>query len=162
MTLITDEARRWADREYPTVEFRVDARDIAKYARAIGADDPVHYDREAAVAAGYPDVVAPSMFVYVIRMQAYNLVSRDRLAPDGSATDDVPPVETKRAMAGEISLEVAEPIVAGDVITVTKRLVDMYEKQGRSGPLVFVDMEFTFTNDRGQQVAQERFTRIYR
>lgn len=162
MTFITDEARRWADREYPSVEFRVDTRDIARYARAIGAHDPVHFDTDAAVAAGYPDVVAPAMFVYVIRMQAYNLVGRDRLEPDGSASDDVPPLETKRAMAGETSLEIGEPIVAGDVITVTKRLVDMYEKSGRSGPLVFVDMEFAFTNHRGQQVAHERFTRIYR
>jgi hypothetical protein len=38
----------------------------------------------------------------------------------------------------------------------------MYEKEGRSGPLVFVEMEFTFTNQRGEMVARENFTRIYR
>jgi hypothetical protein len=52
--------------------------------------------------------------------------------------------------------------VAGDVITVQKRLARMYEKEGRSGPLVFVEMEFTFTNQRGEMVARENFTRIYR
>jgi hypothetical protein len=52
--------------------------------------------------------------------------------------------------------------VAGDVITVQKRLAQMYEKEGRSGPLVFVEMEFTFTNQRGEMVARESFTRIYR
>ncbi len=162
MTLITEEARRWADRSYPEVAFNVDARDIAKYAVAIGATDPIHFEREAAEEAGYRDVVAPSMFCYVIRMQAYNLVTKDRLEPDGSPSDDVPPLETKRAMAGETNLEVLAPVVAGDVITVRKRLVDMYEKEGRSGPLVFVDMEYVFTRDDGDEVARERFTRIYR
>jgi hydroxyacyl-ACP dehydratase HTD2-like protein with hotdog domain len=65
-------------------------------------------------------------------------------------------------MAGETSVVLGEPIVAGDVISVEKRLADMYEKEGRSGPLVFVDMEFTFTNQRGELVAKENFTRIYR
>ena len=162
MTLITEDARRWADRTYPSVAFTVDARDIAKYARAIGADDPVHVDKRAAVAAGYRDVVAPALFPYVIRVQAYNLVDRDGLEPDGSPSDDVPPLPTRRAMAGETTIELGAPIVAGDVITVDKRIVGMYEKAGRSGPLVFVDMEFAFTNQHGEKVARERFTRIYR
>jgi hypothetical protein len=38
----------------------------------------------------------------------------------------------------------------------------MYEKEGRSGPLVFVEMEFIFTNQKGELVAKEYFTRIYR
>lgn len=162
MTLITDEARRWADRTYPTIEFTVSARDIAKYARAIGADDPIHFDTDAARAAGHRDVVAPPMFPYVIRMQAYNLVGREELEDDGSPSADVPPLETRRAMAGEITVEVGERVTADDVITVEKRLVDMYEKSGRSGPLVFVDMEFEFTNQAGKMVTRERFTRIYR
>lgn len=62
MGVITDEARSWADREYPTRDFLVDARDIAKYADAIGAEDPIHFDKTSAVSAGYRDVVAPPMF----------------------------------------------------------------------------------------------------
>ncbi|MPZ72582.1 MAG: hypothetical protein GEU74_05020 [Nitriliruptorales bacterium] len=162
MTVITDEARRWADRTYPAVEFTVDARDIAKYAHAVGADDPVHFDKSAAMAVGYRDVVAPSTFCYVVRMQAYNLVGRSRLEPDGSPSDDVPPLPTRRAMAGETTLDIQRPVTAGDVITVTKRLLGMHEKSGRSGPLVFVEMEFTYTDQNGDIVARERFTRIYR
>jgi 3-methylfumaryl-CoA hydratase len=65
-------------------------------------------------------------------------------------------------MAGETTVELGERIVAGDVITVQKKLARMYEKEGKSGPLVFVEMEFTFTNQRGDMVARESFTRIYR
>jgi acyl dehydratase len=162
MGVITEEARRWADREYPRFEMRVTATDIAKFAYATGETNPVHFDRGAAVAAGYADVVAPTLFTYVVRMHASTLVPTDQIEPDGSPSADVPPLPTRRAMAGETRVELGAPVVAGDVITVEKRLSDMYEKEGRSGPLVFVDMEFTFTNQRGEMVARETFTRIYR
>jgi len=160
--VITDEARRWAEREYPSFDYRVTASDIAKFAQATGETNPIHFDRDAAVAAGYPDVVAPSLYPYVVRTHASALDPFDQLEPDGSPTADVPPLPTRRAMAGETRVVVGERVVAGDTITVTKRLAQMYEKEGRSGPLVFVEMEFTFTNQRGELVARENFTRIYR
>jgi acyl dehydratase len=160
--VITDEARRWAEREFPRFEFTVSRRDIAQFAHATEATNPIHFDPAAAAAAGFQDVVAPSLFPYVIRMQAYNLVDRDHLEPDGSASADVPPLSARRAMAGETVVELGEPIVAGDVITVEKRVVDLYEKEGRTGPLVFVQMEFIFHNQDQRMVARERFTRIYR
>lgn len=162
MGVITEDARKWANRDYPRFEMTVTATDIAKFAHATGETNPIHFDREAAVAAGYRDVVAPTLFTYVVRMHASALVPADQLEADGSPSADVPPLPTKRAMAGETAVELGERIVAGDVITVEKRLADMYEKEGRSGPLVFVDMEFTFTNERGDLVARETFTRIYR
>jgi hypothetical protein len=162
MGVITEEAREWARREYPSYTMAVGRTDIQKYAHAIGESDPVYFDADAARAEGYADIVAPPFFPYVIRMHAAHVVGRDHLEPDGSASADVPPLPTTRAMAGEITIDLGEQVVAGDQITVTKRIVDMYEKEGRSGPLVFVTQEFTFTNQRGELVARERFTRIYR
>jgi acyl dehydratase len=162
MGVITDEARRWAERDYPRFEMQVTATDIARFAHATGETNPIHFDKDAAAAAGYDDVVAPTLFTYVVRMHASALVPPDQLERDGSPTADVPPLPTRRAMAGETAVVLGERVVAGDVIGVEKRLADMYEKEGRSGPLVFVEMEFTFTNQRGELVARENFTRIYR
>jgi 3-methylfumaryl-CoA hydratase len=162
MGVITEEARRWADRVYPNFEMRVTATDIARFAHATGEKNPIHFDKKAAEAAGYTDVVAPTLFSYVVRMHASTLVPPDQLEPDGSPSADVPPLPTRRAMAGETSVVLGERIVAGDVISVKKRLANMYEKEGRSGALVFVEMEFAFTNQRGDLVARENFTRIYR
>lgn len=160
MGVVTDEARDWAKRDYPFFEYPVTRIDIARFARATGETDPVYFDPAAATEAGYEDVLAPTMFPYAVRMHASTLFAD--LEPDGSPTADVPPLPTKRAMAGETSISFGVPIVAGDVIAVSRRVADMYEKEGRSGPLVFVVMEFTFTNQRGEQAARERFTRIYR
>jgi hypothetical protein len=38
----------------------------------------------------------------------------------------------------------------------------MYEKQGRSGPMVFVVSESTYRNQHGKVVGVQRFTSIYR
>jgi acyl dehydratase len=71
MGVITEEARRWANREYPRFEMRVTATDIARFARATGETNPIYFDPAAAKAAGHPDVVAPTLFPYVIRMHAW-------------------------------------------------------------------------------------------
>lgn len=38
---------------------------IREYAKAIQSDDPLHYDEDAARAAGYPNVVAPLTFIAI-------------------------------------------------------------------------------------------------
>jgi acyl dehydratase len=50
--VITEEARRWAEREYPSFDFEVTATDIAKFAHATGETNPIHLDKDAAMAAG--------------------------------------------------------------------------------------------------------------
>jgi hydroxyacyl-ACP dehydratase HTD2-like protein with hotdog domain len=160
MGVITADARDWADREYPDFDYPVTRIDIARFAQATGESDPAHFDPTAAADAGHADVVAPTMFPYAIRMHGATLGGE--IERDGSPAGDVPPLPTKRAMAGETSISFGVAIVAGDLITVRKHVVDMYEKKGRSGTLVFVTMEFVFSNQRDEHVATERFTRIYR
>lgn len=162
MTLITDEARKWASEPFEEVTFAVGRNDVRRFSYATGALDPVHIDIEAARAAGYPDLLAPPYFPYVVRMHGSNLTSREGLTSDGSAAEDVPPLPTKRAMAGETEIELGASVFAGDTITLRKHIADLYEKVGRSGPMVFVKTEFTFTNQRDELVMREHFTRIYR
>ncbi len=160
--VITDEARAWADEPFPVMAMAVSRTDIARFARATGETDPRYFDPDAAQAAGHPDVLAPPYFPYVIRMHGANLRDRADLTADGSSDEDVPPLPFERAMAGETSIEFGVAIHAGDEITLEKRIVDLYERVGRSGTLVFVTQEFRFTNQRDELVMQERFTRIYR
>ncbi len=161
-SIITEQARRWAAEPFAPSVFPVGRNDVLRFAHAIGATDPVHTEVEAAHAAGYPDLLAPAYFPYVIRMHAANLAGRDRLEADGSASEDVPPLDVKRAMAGETEIEMGVPVFAGDTVTMHKEIVDLYEKVGRSGPMAFVKTQFTFWNQDSQLVMRERFTRIYR
>src|ERR1044072_4237837 len=61
MTMKTDERGK----EWPATTYEVGREKIGEYARVIGIENPIHFDREAAKAAGYRDVVAPPMFCVV-------------------------------------------------------------------------------------------------
>ena len=49
-------------KEWPATTYEVGKEKIGEYARVLGIENPVHFDREAAKAAGFRDVVAPPMF----------------------------------------------------------------------------------------------------
>ena len=160
-TLLTDATRRWADRTYPVQHVTVAAGDIRRFAMATGETDPIHFDPEAARAAGFRDVVAPPMFYVYLRVLPNHLRPRDQLEPDGSPSEDIPPVAITGAMAGETELEVDGYLCAGDEVACHKRLVDLTEKVGRSGPLLFLLFEYRY-EVAGRTVVRERFTRILR
>jgi acyl dehydratase len=161
-SIVTAEARAWADRDYPVHEVDVSRTDIARFAHATGETAPVHFDPATAREAGFDDVVAPPMFYVTLRIGPYNLRPTSEFEPDGTPTDDVPPLPTRRGMAGETELRFDGSIVAGDTISVHKRLIELREKEARSGRLVFLDFEFRYVNQRGQTVVVESFTRILR
>jgi hydroxyacyl-ACP dehydratase HTD2-like protein with hotdog domain len=160
-TLLTDATRAWADRTYPVRHVTVTAGDIRRFAYATGETDPIHFDREAARAAGFRDVVAPPMFYVFLRVSPNHLRPRSELEPDGSPSEDIPPVAITGAMAGETELEIDGCFCAGDEVGCHKRLADLTEKVGRSGPLLFLTFEHRY-DVAGATVVRERFTRILR
>ena len=163
MTLISDEARAWIGREYPSRTIPVGRNDIVRFAIATGEDDPVHHDADAARAAGYRDVLAPPAFVSVLAAHSQLFVPRSRLRADGLVEEQYPPLPVKRIMVGEISLRFGEDICAGDEITVSKTLVGMTEREGRDGaPMVVIDFERRYRNQDGADVADERYAVVVR
>ena len=54
-----------AGKQWPPVTYEVGLEKIREYARAVGETNRVYLDREAALAAGFRDVVAPPMFCVV-------------------------------------------------------------------------------------------------
>ena len=61
----------------PSAVYEVGRTKIAEFAAAVGADDPVHRDAEAARAAGHPDVIAPPTFAIVVSLEAAFVVLGD-------------------------------------------------------------------------------------
>jgi hypothetical protein len=58
--------------------------------------------------------------------------------------------------------EYFEPVHAGDRITATGRVADVYEKSGSSGSLLFIIFETDYVNQSGTLVARLRGTAIRR
>ena len=62
-----------------------------------------------------------------------------------------------RVLHGEQEFEYLAPIRAGDRLTATSRIGDVYEKQGRrGGAMTFVVFENEYRNQRGEKVAVSR------
>lgn len=135
--------------EWPVYTIEVERGKIAEFAQAVKAADPVYRDRDAARAAGYADVPVPPTFSAV----------GQHWAPKVSVEEDLG-VDLKRVLAGGAEWEYLGDIVAGDVLTVHGRVVDMVEKQGGRGPMTLIVRENTFVNQRGETVLRLRGTMI--
>jgi hydroxyacyl-ACP dehydratase HTD2-like protein with hotdog domain len=73
-----------------------------------------------------------------------------------------PKVPLERVMAGGISIRYHRKILAGDVLVARRTLTDLYEKSGRSGPLIFYEVSLDIRLESGEPVLEEKTTRILR
>jgi acyl dehydratase len=114
-----------AGRVYPpSPVYEVGREKIAEFAIAIGSDDPVHRDPEAAQALGYPDVIAPPTFAVIVAQRAEAQVFTD---PDSG-------VDFSRLVHGEERFTHHRPIVTGDRLTAVLH-VDVAREVGGHGML---------------------------
>ena len=103
-------------RAYPdTPPYLVGREKVREFARAVGSTDPLSLDPEAAVAAGYPDVVAPPTFPVVVQ----DLTLAQLLA------DETAGVDFSRVVHGEQRFRFTRPIVAGDLLTAAMTVTDV-------------------------------------
>jgi acyl dehydratase len=93
----------------PTAPYEIGREKIREFAEAIGDDNPVYFDPEAAQALGYPDVIAPPTFPIIITMRAAGQIIAD---PDLG-------LDYSKVVHGEQSFSYSRPIQAGDVLQVS-------------------------------------------
>ena len=117
----------------------VSAEAIGKYCAAIGETNPLYTEEAAAKQGPYRTIVAPPSFAVTFRNGRHFFTHVPRF---GSAGFD----------AGK-DVEFAAPIRAGDQITLSSHVKEIYEKTGRSGSMVFVVVRSTVQNQNGEVVA---------
>ena len=112
--------RDWIGRVAPRGEpVEVTRNDIRRFAVAIGDDNPLYTDREAAKAAGYTDVIAPPTF----------LISASTGGGEGGFIRE-PELGLNFAMVvhGEQRFAFTRPVQAGDVLELEQRIADITAK----------------------------------
>jgi acyl dehydratase len=137
----------------------VTARDIKRFAQAIGTTEGIHCDEEYARSTRHGALVAPPLFCQTL---TYADVPPDRLPADGSPAELAVPLEAQRTVGGSSDYTVHRLVKAGETITVTSLVKDVYTKQGRSGPLWMVVVETHFDDADGAPVASETATYVKR
>ncbi len=109
----------------PGEPYEVSRVKIADFADAIGEPSELCRNREAAVEAGYPDVIAPPTFAVVLSMAAADEVHHD----PGLGLD------FSMVVHGEQSFSHSRPLHAGDRVLVTST-VDSIKTVGALSMLV--------------------------
>lgn len=148
--LITPEIRAWIGRSAPPQRIEIARRDIVKY--AVATEQRLEKYRNGDE--------APPMFLFGASMP---ICALDELGSDGLRRDTLlPDLPLKRVMAGGIKQRYHRPIRPGDVLLIQREITDIYEKQGSSGPLIFITYEITIKTEEGELVMQETQGRINR
>lgn len=161
-SLITDEIRAWVGRQAPPWTIEVTALDVKRFAVATDDRNPLYTDAEQAQHSRYGGLIAPPLF-YMAPLT--DPVPEDELRPDGLPYEGrfpIPPTPLPRLMDGGTDIEFFTPIRVGDTLTARSTIVDIYQKEGRSGPLIFVVRETTYTNQNDEVVIVEKGSSILR
>lgn len=151
MALLTEEHLKWVGTSDPAVTVEVSRRDIVKYATSTEQQQQKYLDGDE----------APPMFVFNLFSE---IPAMDNIRADGLArrASQGPSLPLKRMMAGGTKIELHRPIRPGDVLTATRTLVALSEKEGRTGPLIFVEYSTEVVDADGRAVLSDHQTGIAR
>ena len=132
-----------AGREIARVSFPIEHRKVADLARALGDDDPIWHDAEAARAAGFDGIPTPPTVTALL----------DHWRAGGAAglAADVG-IDPARSRLGEVAWDYVVPVRAGDRLTARQVIADVITREARDGgttTLVKVETEFTPTGEIG-------------
>lgn len=139
--------------------YHVTKKDIRRFAQAIGDLNPLYFDEEYAKKTKYGMIVAPPLFCHAF---AFDDVPAEQLRDDGLPVELDIPLPVSRAIGGGSVFEVGKPISPGDVIKARKKIVNIYNKEGRSGLLYFIVIDTLYENQNNEMVAREEATYIQR
>ncbi|HLH69191.1 MAG TPA: MaoC family dehydratase N-terminal domain-containing protein [Candidatus Dormibacteraeota bacterium] len=133
---VVERLRARIGREVAESVHTIEAGHVRRFCEAIGDDDPRWREQ------------VPPTFVVAL----------------GTETPELPEaLEHGRGwLNGGDRFEYLEPIRIGDTIRARSRLVDAYEKRGRSGDLLFLVFETEYINQHGRVAVRSRGTRIRR
>ncbi|MEW9530450.1 MaoC family dehydratase N-terminal domain-containing protein [Microbispora sp. NPDC049125] len=98
-----------------SASYEVSRVKIREFAAAIGDQNPIYHDREAAIAAGHPDVVAPPTFPIVFSLGNTG----------GALADPELGLDYSMVVHGEQRFEYQRPIYAGDELICTSTITEI-------------------------------------
>jgi acyl dehydratase len=127
-------------KEYAPYVVTVERGKIKEFARAIGDLNPFYMDDGVGQASEWGDVIAPPTFATTFRDEAASEALLRDLGTDVS-----------RLLHGEQEFEMVRPIQPGQTYLCRTKVLDVYEKTGKSGAMAFVVRETTIT-DRGNEI----------
>jgi len=137
-------------KEYPPYPVTVERGRIKDFARALGDHNPFYLDDAVGAATPWGDVIAPPTFAISFRGE-----------DTGALLQDLG-VDISRLLHGEQEFEIHRQLVPGETYLCRTKIVDIYEKTGRTGPMAFVVREVAVTDRTGEVAVTMRQITVVR
>ncbi len=135
-------------KEYQEVSFTVERDRVVQFADAIGEDNPLFRDIDAAKSRGYGEQLAPPTFVTVMQIMTSGQVVLDQDLGLNYAL----------VVHAEQEYQWHRPVQVGDVLSAVPRIADIYAK----GSNEFLVIEADIKDPSGQTVVLARTTLLSR
>jgi len=171
---ITDDVKQLIGYQTDWVEAcdEVERGAIRRFLQAVMDEDPTYWKDVEAASTRYRGVVAPPLFpLHAFRRPPGTPDPLNRVLGDpdfDGVTRDfglcLPPVPISlpRLLNGGNEVEVHQLARPGDRIRARSRYVDIYQKEGRSGVLVFILVETVYANQKGELLLKALQTHVLR
>ena len=125
---------RWIGVEFDSSTFSIEADKMLAWANAVGETDPRFIDSDHDDFQAHPSYTSHFHSV--------------RTLPE-----DFPAIGGPRGIDGGKAIQIHQPIRAGDELTSSATVADIYTKTGRSGTMIFIVQRMSFSNQRQELVA---------
>ena len=150
---LTDEMRATIGTDTEPWTYEVTTTGIRAFARGVGYDDPVYYDERAARAAGHPALPAPPGY---LGTPVYLPGRSDSTFSGPPGTGPRPRFGLTEVLDGGTETVYERRLHAGDVLTVTERVISLDVKRSRSlGTMLLVGTEMTCRDPAGAVAARQ-------
>jgi len=148
-SLITEEMRKAVGSLVNIAVTEIESGAIKRFCRATEDDNPLWQDEEYARKTSYGGTIVPSGYLITMQME-------------GESPGFYMPYQLslKGAIDAGGEWEFFRPVRPGDVIVVDRKFIDIYQKKGSLGNMLFNEFETTYRNQRGEIVAKGRWTSI--
>jgi acyl dehydratase len=146
--------------------FPVEEGTILLFARAVGDPNPIYSDPDHAANSEVGSIIAPPTYVQSSAQFDPDYPLRPKLGTPWFGSGKNPTGRTASAGEGgggsgtglhaEQHFEYHRPLRPGDVLSATTRKGDGWEKEGRSGKLVFSEFIVEYRDQNGELVVTAR------
>jgi acyl dehydratase len=150
--LVTDAMRACIGRTSPVMALpeEISASDVRRYVEATGDANPLWTDDAFARSVGYRGRRVPPIFI----LQLFRRTPEWEMGEAMPWSElELPPNYTNTRNAG-YEVEWLEPVYVGDRLTFQYRLVDVFARRGRAGPMIFLKQEREIRNQEGRLVVR--------
>ena len=143
---ISEELRSKLGVEFLSGEYEIEKGMIERFVRAVDDPNPLWQDEGYASKTRYGGIIAPPLFAVVLGFDEFDKQIAKLMGG---------------RLHGSTEFEYFKPIRPGDVITATRKIADIREREGKKlGKMAFVTFEITYKNQDDELVAICRQTAI--